>query len=166
MPAEIIAKTPEPALNHKFVVTVTPDGSAASVGGTQTSFNFGVSKITGLGTDAEFVNYREGDEPTTMRKYRGLTTYDNIMIEKGVNASETQLLDWITASVQESENSYRSLIIDVYGRGSKIIRRYTVSKAQAKAHKTGDLDSMGNEILKDTLEIVHEGLELASSPSA
>ncbi len=43
----------------------------------------GFSEVSGLTTDTNVIEYREGDEVTTVRKLAGLIKYTNIVLKRG-----------------------------------------------------------------------------------
>jgi phage tail-like protein len=53
----------------------------------------GFSECTGLGSNVEVVEYREGGDPTTVRKLRGKITVNDIVLKWGITDSH-EVYDW------------------------------------------------------------------------
>lgn len=94
-----MAKLANPILGFKF------KGNTDKSGGV----TIGFSKISSLKEESEIVEYREGDELITVRKLVGLSSVDNVTLERGVDR-EGALLFWRYQVAK---------IIDFDGTGSK-----------------------------------------------
>ena len=161
----VLAAIPEPSLNHKFKVVIVADGSAAAGGGGNTGAQIGCSKVDGLESNMEETQYREGDQPTTPGKYLTSVMYPDVTIEKGLTSQSNALVSWHEAAIAESEDSMRTVLIYVYGRGSTVVRVYKLAKAQAKGLKLGTLDANSPGVLIESLVLSHQGMTVSSNPS-
>jgi len=108
-------------------------------------------------TDA--IDYREGTEPTHVRKLPGLTKYGNITLKWGVTDS-MELYNWhkaVTAGqIASSRKQVAIVIIDESGADKA---RYLVSEAWPIKYDPSDLNAKGNEVFIELLELANEGVE-------
>src|SRR5258708_16721121 len=51
------------------------------------------SEVAGFDTSTDAIDYREGDEPTHVRKLPGLTKYGNVTLKRGITDS-IDLYNW------------------------------------------------------------------------
>jgi phage tail-like protein len=143
----------------------------------------GFSRVSGLKETTEPVDYREGNEPGRPRKLFGQTTYDNVVLERGLTET-TDLIIW------------RRQIVDVFERGQKDgfvsegqatasiqadqLRRmveiqlgdfhaeggsagawsWSLIDAWPTSLEIGEFSGDGNEVVLETVELVHEGLKV------
>lgn len=77
-----MARLANPVLGFKFKGRATGTGSV----------QIGFSKISSLKEESEVVEYREGDELITVRKLVGLSSVDNVTLERGVDLQGALLL--------------------------------------------------------------------------
>ena len=54
----------------------------------------GFADVSGLDVSVATHEYREGSDPTTVRKLPGMTSYSNIVLRWGLTA-DSQLFDWL-----------------------------------------------------------------------
>ena len=143
---------PDRAFSHKFKVTVLPSG-----GGVE-PIVIGCTEVEGLSSAAEVYSYREGDEGPRLRKYTGLVTHGNVIIRQGITSGRFALEDWHANVVDDGDDARRTVTINVYGRGSNILRTWTLEGALAVELSTGTLSSGGGSILPVSLTIAYDEL--------
>ncbi|MBI5025187.1 MAG: phage tail protein [Nitrospirae bacterium] len=136
----------DPYINFMFMVEI--DGIAQA----------GFSECIIGDTTIDSIEYREGNEPTTVRKLSGLTKYGNIILKWGITDS-MDLYNWIKKVIEsgaEGERKNMSIIImDEAGNGKV---RWDIVNAWPVRYKPSDLKAKGNEVSIETIEIAHEGL--------
>lgn len=114
--------------------------------------------IGDLSTDP--IEYREGDEITTVRKLNGLNKYGNITLKWGITDS-TVLADWHNQVVDDSvalSESRRPVVIRVQNEAGEDTAAFEVHKAWPCKYDPSDLNATGNEAAIDTLELCNEGI--------
>ena len=125
----------------------------------------GFQDCSGFGADTAPIEYRDGNEnpgtnPKTMRKLPGMTKYNNITLKWGLTDS-TELYDWyrrISKGIVDRKNG-SIVVLDLEGQ-EKV--RWNFINGWPTKWDGPDFTSKGNEIAIETLEIAHEGVELAS----
>lgn len=119
----------------------------------------GFRECSGFGSTVEVVEYREGGEPSTVRKLGGTVSYPDITLNWGITDSR-ELYDWHLAAVRgEIERKNGSIILqnDV---GEESVR-YNFIDAWPSGWDGADLNSTGNEVAIDSLTISCERIERA-----
>jgi phage tail-like protein len=142
----------DPLRNFNFLVEI--DGITQA----------GFQDCSGFGASTDPIEYREGNEnpgrdPITMRKLPGMTKYNNITLKWGLTDS-TELYDWyrdITKGMDVRKNG-SIIVLDTQGQ-EKV--RWNFRNGWPTKWDGPDFTSKGNDVAIETLEIAHEGIELA-----
>jgi phage tail-like protein len=117
------------------------------------------SEVSGLDSETAVIEYRVGGEPNTVRKLPGLTKYANIVLRRGIT-QDAELWNWRLTVVQGNVDRRNGSIILLDDDGTEVVRwnffHGWIAKWEGPA-----LSSKGNEVAIETVEIAHEGLELA-----
>lgn len=126
------------------------------IGGLQTA---GFSAVSIGPTTTDVIDYREGTDPSHVRKLSGLTRYGNVTLKHGVTAS-LELYNWHKQIVSgQLATSRKQVAIVVQDEAGTDVARYVVSEAWPIKYDPGDLSATGNEVFIETLELVNEGVE-------
>jgi phage tail-like protein len=115
--------------------------------------------IGDLSTDP--IEYREGDEITTVRKLNGLNKYGNITLKWGITDS-TDLADWHQLVVDDAtalDDARRNVVIRVQNEAGEDKAAFEITKAWPCKYDPSDLNGTGNEVAIDTLELCNEGIK-------
>lgn len=147
----------DPFRGFKFRVIIGGNGGQA----------IGFQSVTGLAEETEVVEYREGTDPVTMRKLPGLTSYDNIVLERGLSRSNF-LLDWRKqvghhdgyADGLAAPNFRRVVTVQLFDKGNpfdKPVKEWEVFDAWPSRLEISDLDAGSSDVVIETLELAHEG---------
>ncbi len=117
----------------------------------------GFSEITGFDISIEAIEYREGNEQTTVRKLPGLTKYSNITLKAGV-IDET-LYEWIK-DCTEGTIERQMLTINALGEGGdEVMATWTIEQAWPVKYTAPEFKASGNDIAVESVELAHEGLK-------
>lgn len=108
------------------------------------------------------VDYREGNDATHQRKLSGLTKYGNVTLKKGI-IDNMELYDW-RKSIEDSgaaanRKNISLILVDEEGNDKS---RWDIVEAWPTKYDPSDFSAKGNEVLIETLEIVHEGITRVS----
>lgn len=119
----------------------------------------GFSDITIPDISTDPVEYREGDEDTTVRKLPGLTKYGNLTLKWGITDS-IELFEWrkqvIEGSMGEARRNIAVILQDEEGSPAA---RWEFREAWPSKYDAPDLSGKGNDVAIETMEIVHEGMD-------
>ena len=137
----------DPYRNFRFLVEI--DGIVQA----------GFSECSGFGSNIEVIEYREGGEPTTVRKLPGKTSYTDIVLKWGVTNSR-ELYDWhlLVINGQISRRNGSIILLDDTGQEA---RRWNFFQAWPSKFDPVDLNAKGNDVAIDTLTVSCERLEMA-----
>jgi phage tail-like protein len=117
------------------------------------------SEVGGLGSETAVIEYREGGERTAVRKLPGLTRYPNIVLRRGIT-KDADLWNWRKTVVQGNVDRRNGSIVLLDDDGTEVVRWNFVNGWIAKWEGPA-LNAKANEVAIETIEIAHEGLELA-----
>jgi phage tail-like protein len=117
------------------------------------------SEVTIGDTSTDPIDYREGTDPTHVRKLSGLTKYGNISLKWGVTDS-VELYEWhkavVAAGAMDNRKTVKIVVIDEAGTDKA---SFLVSEAWPTKYDPSDLNAKGNEVFIELLELVNEGIE-------
>jgi phage tail-like protein len=129
-------------------------------GGTRIGF----TEVSGLAFETEVIEYREGNSPVYHKtKMPGLTKYCNITLKRGVFLGDFDMYKlWRkTMMFQEGKEKFRQDIsIRLLDEEHKPVITWMVNKAWPCKVQYADLKADANEIIIETMELVHEGLAI------
>lgn len=117
------------------------------------------SEVGGLESETAVIEYRVGGEPRTVRKLPGLTKYANIVLRRGIT-QDPELWNWRQSVVRGNVDRRNGSIFLLDDDGTEVVRwnffQGWIAKWEGPA-----LNAKANEVAIETIEIAHEGLELA-----
>ena len=116
----------------------------------------GFSEVSGFDITVDPIDYREGNEPTHVRKLPGLTKYGNVTLKWGITDS-TELHDW-HRQIVEGDVTRRSIAVVVVDESGQDQARWEIYEAWPSKYEAMDLNAKGNDVSIETLELCHEGL--------
>ena len=116
----------------------------------------GFSEVSGLQSEVSPVEYREGTDPTHVRKLTGLTMYGNITLKWGVTDS-LELYEW-HRQIINGDISRRTIAIILSDEAGNDTARWEIHEAWPSTYSASDLHAKGNEVAIEILEICHEGV--------
>jgi phage tail-like protein len=119
--------------------------------------NVGFSKVSGLREENEVIEYREGTDPTTVRKIPGLRSYPALVFERGMTAQGTELLAWREDVIACGEGFRATVNILIKNCDGSPARTVTFEQAWPNALELSDLDASASEVSIETMELMHEG---------
>jgi phage tail-like protein len=119
----------------------------------------GFSAVSIGPTTTDVIDYREGTDPSHVRKLSGLAKYGNVTLKRGVTTS-LELFHWHKQIVSgQIATNRKQVAIVVQDEAGADIARYVVSEAWPIKYDPGDLRATGNDVFIETLELVNEGVE-------
>lgn len=118
----------------------------------------GFSEASGLTTDTNIIEYREGQEITTTRKLPGLMKYNNIVLKRGWT-NDRKLWEW-RKKVIDGKTERQSGTIVLLDEGRQPALRWNFVQGWPSKWEGPALNAKTSEVAIETLEIAHEGLEL------
>ena len=132
-------------------------------GGTRVGF----TEITGLAFETEVIEYREGSSPLYNKtKQPGLTKYSNIILKRGTFLGDFEMYtQWRkTIMFQEGKEKYRRDVnIKLLDEEHKPVITWSLANAWPCKVVYADLKADANEIIIESMELVHEGLSIVEA---
>lgn len=120
----------------------------------------GFSQATIPENSTEATEYREGDDPPTVRKLWSLNTYGELTLQRGTAEDSTELFEWRRTveqgNVDDARRTIAVILLDEEGEPGA---RWEFRNAWPRQYDAPDLDATGNEVAIESLEIAHEGME-------
>lgn len=175
----------DPLRKFRFKVEFTPVDTGNTfdsriVSNTTGGFSGGFSSITGLSATTQAIPYREGGFNTTIHQVPGMVTYQPVTFTRGVLYGNDQAITWMRGL--NAVASGEGLSVDNINHPSQFRCNVKISvmdhpnadnttndqrmvfilrNAWIAALAYDDLNAAANEILYETMTIIHEGLSVA-----
>jgi len=118
----------------------------------------GFSECTGLNSETDPIEYREGNEDITVRKVPGLKKFGNVTLKRGVAVGQ-DFFDW-RKKVMEGDIERKDISIILLDEQKNEKVRYNLINAWPGKWIGPELKASANEIAIETLEILHEGVSI------
>ncbi len=128
----------------------------------------GVTKVGALARKTEPITHREGGDPSTVRKSPGQTTYEPIVLERGVT-HDLEFERWVNKiwnwgsglGAEVSLRDFRKdVIIDVYNEAGQLAISYRVYRCWVSSYQAlPELDASANAIAIQSITLENEGWE-------
>lgn len=174
----------DPLRSFRFIADFLPPQQGGKVSDKITGFKGGFTQISGLGINTQSIAYREGGYNTTIHQIPGMTTFNPISFNRGVIYGNAQGIDWMRHLFAAAAGDGIALAGNDFRCDIKIYVMDHPAAGNATATATGeggantpklgfhvhnawistlnysDMDAGGNNIMVETLGIVHEGLSV------
>lgn len=145
---------PDPYRNFKFEAEV--EGFVRA----------GFSKVTGLKRTVEDIQYREGGENETPRHLPGQTTFEDVVLERGMT-TDSDFIDWANQifntdnadGAQGDDDFRKTVVIYLKDKGGNRIVKWTCFRCWPKEVGDGDLDANANDVLIESMTLATEGIK-------
>ena len=138
----------DPYLNFNFRVEI--DGLEAA----------GFSEVQIPEGRIEAIAYREGTDPSSAaRLLPGRVEWEPVVLRRGF-AGDASLFEWWNELVQ-GNLSRKNVAIVLLDEQQRDVARWLVRRAWPSKLVGPNLRGLGNEVAIETLELSHEGIELA-----
>lgn len=123
----------------------------------------GFTEVTGLTVESGVIEYREGLSPDfSPVKMPGMLKYSNITLKRGTMKGDNDYYAW-WAEIALNTTERRDITISLLDESHQPVVNWNVRNAFACKVDGGNLNSTGNEVAIETLEIAHEGLSVQNS---
>jgi len=142
----------------------------------------GFSSVKGLKEADDISEYREGDDPETADKYPGLTKYDNVTLERGMDTSTSGNFfrtwraqvkdakrvantdDGTMGATGGSDESYKHKVkIYLKDKAGNRVKCFVLRKAFPPEQEFDDMEGLGGDVYKERLVLAHSGLAVYDS---
>lgn len=120
------------------------------------------TECTGLQTEREVEEYKEGGQNNFVHKFPGRLKFSNIVLKGGITTSNV-LWDWYQVGKDTGTAQYEDVFIILYDASHEPLKRWSLSNAFPVKWSGPDLKPDGGNVAIETLELAHHGLELIKS---
>ena len=168
----------DPLRSFRFYAQFTPTETKAYATKDFTTFSGGFTNISGLSINTGSIGYREGGYNTTLHQVPGMTTFSPITFQRGALFGNDQGINWMRGmfaaaagdgiGVAAGTSSFRCdvniWVMDhpVADTGENAFKmRFKVHNAWISSLSYSDLNATDNQILFETMQLVHEGLSVS-----
>ncbi|MCB1742641.1 MAG: phage tail protein [Gammaproteobacteria bacterium] len=114
------------------------------------------TEVSGLGSETEVIEFREGGNSELIRKLPGLTRYPDVTLKRGLSTDLT-LWTWrdevVTGALARS-----TVTISLVRRDGRVVSRWELINAWPSKISGPSLKADGNDVALETLTLSHEGL--------
>jgi phage tail-like protein len=156
MPKRIAAAKADPLLKFQFRVICREKGIMPGT--------VGFMSVSGLRSESEVTDYREGDDVAT-RRLIGRTSYDNVVLKRGLDLNKS-LWEWRKEVIEKRVEDPRATVkIEVWTRGGsphfgQRVKEYTIKYAWPAIYELEEMSADTSDVLIETVELANEGQEL------
>lgn len=123
------------------------------------SIQAGFAEVSGLGVTIDPVEYRNGNEEIAVRKLPGLRKYTNITLKRGV-IGDLSFWEWVKSAL-DGKVDRRSVVIKLLDEQRETVLQWSLRRAWPCGYEGPHLRAGDSRVAIESLEICHEGLELA-----
>lgn len=116
----------------------------------------GFSRVKGLMRETKFETYREGGVNDFEYKLATLTSYGNLILERGL--ADDYLWSW-HETVVEGRIQRRTLTVALYNTVDEEVWRWLVEGAFPVKWSGTDLDGGSAQVLVESVELAHHGIK-------
>jgi phage tail-like protein len=118
-------------------------------------------EVSGLDSDSQTIEYRGGNnQQFATVKMPGLKKYVNITLKKGVFKSDNKFWDWFQ-EIKMNTIKKKKVTIKLIDETGNAVMVWQLTNAFPTKITGTDLESTGNEVAVETLELTHDGLTIS-----
>jgi phage tail-like protein len=118
----------------------------------------GFAEATGINSEMNVIEYREGNDSLVTRKLPGLSKFGNVTLKRGVT-QDTDLFNWHKTVMDGDIRRDESMSIVLLDEKRQEVVRWNLRNAWPTKYNAPDMKANANEIAIESIEIAHEGLE-------
>lgn len=120
----------------------------------------GFTEVTGLSVELQNIDYREGNSlEYQVTKMPGIPQYSNITLKRGIFRGDNEFFQWLN-TVKLNNIERRDLTISLLNEEHEPVVSWKVKDAFPKKVEGPTLNSTGNEVAVESIELCHEGLTI------
>jgi phage tail-like protein len=120
----------------------------------------GFSEVSGLSMELAVVEYRDGASPDQHTiKMPGIRKFSNLVLKRGVQKNDIEFYSWIN-TIRLNTVERRDVTISLLNENHEPILVWRVRNAWPCKYSVADLQANSNDVLIESIELAHEGLEV------
>jgi phage tail-like protein len=118
------------------------------------------SEVSGLASHLEPIDFREGDEPTTVRRVAGARKSGNVVLKRGIVPRGDRFWDWWEGA-QSGRVERRPVVVTLLDEAGDALVRWEISGAWPVKLDGPSPDAEGDEIAVESIELAYERIKIA-----
>ncbi len=123
----------------------------------------GFTEASGLSIDVQAIDYREGNSKNyQVTKMPGIPQFTNITLKRGILIADDEFSQWLS-TIKLNQVERRDITISLLNENHEPIVTWDVLEAWPCKYEGPSLNSTGNEVAVETLELCHEGLQIVGN---
>ncbi|MEX0930004.1 MAG: phage tail protein [Balneolales bacterium] len=120
----------------------------------------GFTEVEGLSVELQPIEYREGNAKNyQVTKMPGIPEYSNITLKRGIYRGDNQFYQWLN-TVKMNNIDRRDLTISLLNEEHDPVTIWKIKEAWPCKVEGPALNSTGNEVAVESIELCHEGLSI------
>jgi phage tail-like protein len=134
----------EPALSPRFTVSIDDYGSLGSW-----------TKCEGLAVEYEVFEYQEGGANDHVHRLPGRRKYPNVKLTRPLDSDSQTVVAWVSGMLSKVQRHGAQIaVLDANG---EVVCRWHLDGVCPVKWTGPTLDSAGNQVANETLELTHNG---------
>ena len=130
-------------------------------GGTGAGMVSAFQEVSGLDLEAQPIEYRAGNSPVfSTIKMPGLIKSGNVTLKKGIFKGDNKFYEWYS-KIKMNTIARTAVTINLLDESGASVMSWKLKNAWPTKVTGTDLKSDSNEVAVETIELAHEGLEIA-----
>ncbi|MEM9326145.1 MAG: phage tail protein [Bacteroidota bacterium] len=123
----------------------------------------GFTEVSGLTIELQSIDYREGNaQEYQVTKMPGIPQYSNITLKRGIFNSDNDFGAWLS-TVRLNSIERRDLTVSLLNEEHQPVVSWKIKEAWPCKVEGPTLNSTGNEVAMESIELCHEGLVIEFS---
>jgi len=119
-------------------------------------------EVSGLDIENQIIEYRHDNSPVfSTQKMPGIVKYGNVTLKKGVFVKDNTFWTW-HQQVSMNAVELHTMTIRLLDENDQVTMQWTLSNAWPTKINSTDLDTDGDEITVDSIEIAHEQMIISA----
>jgi phage tail-like protein len=120
------------------------------------------SEVTGLSVETDPIEYRHGNSPSFHKiKMPGMQKFGNVSFKRGTFKGKNDFYDWWN-TVKLNTIERRDITITLQDENDAPVVVWKVIRAWPIKVGSPDLKSDANEVAIESIDVVHEGIEIVN----
>jgi phage tail-like protein len=120
-------------------------------------------EVSGLNSETQAVEYRHGNTKVVDPvKMPGIQKTGNVTLKKGIFQKDNQLFQWYS-QIKMNTGTRKTLVIKLLDESGNPTMTWTLQNAFPTKLTTTDLQSEGNEVAVESLEVAFETMVISAS---
>ena len=119
--------------------------------------NLGFSEVSGLAIQSQPMRIQAQKDFNKEESYKA--KFANIVLKRGITTGDTEFYQWINA-IRRGKIERTDILISLLDATHTSVITWKVHNAWPVKIESGPLNAKGSEVAMETIELVHEGLEM------